>query len=122
AVRLLLLDDGPARLYAGRAGRDDDGQLDPLPERPGHLAAEQVEGDAGQVRAAEDRDAAATGVARPAPDGAALHRPALVDVQHEVLPQLLLAEELLRRSDLHDVPRQRALVHPDQPGRTGRSV
>ena len=33
----------------------------------------------------------------------AVHRPALVDLQHQVLPLLRDEEELLRRSDLHDV-------------------
>ena len=31
-------------------------------------------------------------------------------------------EELLRRPDLHDVPRQHPLVHPDLPGREGRAL
>ena len=58
---------------------------------------------------------------RPA-DHPAVDRPALVDVQHEVLPLLRHDEELLRRPDLHDVPRQHPLVHPHLPGRQGRGV
>ena len=44
-------------------------------------------------------------------------------VTDETLKLLLqLAEELLRRPDLHDVPRQLAVVHPDLPWRQGRGV
>ena len=55
-------------------------------------------------------------------DHPAVRRAALVDVQHEVLPLLLVAEGLLRRSDLHDSARQHPLLHADLPGRQGRRV
>ena len=41
---------------------------------------------------------------------------------HEVLPLLLVAEELLRRPDLHDGSRQHPLVHANLPWRQGRRV
>ena len=73
-------------------------------------------------RPARPRDEGAGRVAEDAARRPALHRAALVDVQHEVLPLLRVAEELLRRPDLHDVPRQRPLVHADLPRCADRSV
>ena len=68
------------------------------------------------------RDQARGSLAAHAAGDPALHRAALVDLQHEVLPRLRVAEELLRRPDLHDVPRQRPLVHPHRPGGQGRGL
>ena len=63
------------------------------------------------------RDAAREPLAQAAADHPAVHRAALVDLQHQVLPLLHVAEELLRRSDLHHVPRQRVVVHAHLPRR-----
>ena len=65
---------------------------------------DQVEGHAERGEAASARHAAAGNVPRRPADRAAVHRPALVDLQHAVLPLLLDDEELLRRPHLHDVP------------------
>ena len=70
----------------------------------------------------DDRHEAPGDLPRQAPDRPAVHRPALVDVQHQVLPLLQLAEELLRRSDLHDVPRQHPVLHAHLPRREGRPL
>ena len=59
---------------------------------------------------------------RASADHPAVRRAALVDLQHEVLPLLHVAEELLRRSDLHPGPRQHLVVHADLPRRQGRRV
>ncbi len=85
-------------------------------------APQQVEDDPEREEAAADRNAAAEHVPRPPADRAPLHRAAVVDVQHEVLPLLREQEELLRRPDLHDVPRQHPVLHPDLPGWQGRPV
>ena len=70
-------------------------------EREGDRPAEPVEGHPRREEAAGDRDAAREALPADHADRPALHRAPLVDVQHEVLPLLQLAEELLRRPDLH---------------------
>ena len=72
------------------------GNWDAHVRRNGNDAAEHVEGDARSEEAAGDRDAAGEDLAEQPPDRPALHRPEVVDVQHEVLPLLRVAEELLR--------------------------
>ena len=75
-----------------------------------------------ETKQQQARHAAAGDLPRRPADRAPLHRPALVDLQHQVLPLLRDEEELLRRSDLHDVPRQHPVVHPDLPGWQGRPL
>ncbi len=69
-----------------------------------------------------DRNEAPGDLPGQAADRPAVHRPALVDVQHQVLPLLQHAEELLRRPDLHHVPRQHPFLHAHLPGREGRLI
>ena len=73
-------------------------------------------------RPARARQQGAGRVAEDAPRHPALRRAALVDLQHEVLPRVQLVEELLRGSDLHDLPGQRAVVHAHRSRRDHRSV
>ena len=81
-----------------------------------------MEGQPQPGGAAEDRSAAGEHLPADPADHPAVRRAALVDVQHEVLPLLLVAEELLRRPDLQHGPRQHPLVHADLPRRQGRRV
>ena len=103
-------------------GRHRDRQLGALLRSQRDGPPEPVEEVAQAGRPARAGDEGAGRVAEDAAGRAALHRAALVDLQHEVLPLLRVAEELLRRPDLHDVPRQRPLVHADLPRRAVRSV
>ena len=102
-------------------GRRQHGELRPLPERAGDVAARPVEGDARQDEAEAADDEALEPVARPAADRAVVHRPAVVDVLDEVLPLLPEAEGLLHASDLQHLPRQRRCADAHLPGRTSRA-
>ena len=122
AVRLLLREPAPERVHPVGRGRDPDRELGALLEREGDDPPQPVEGHARRQEAALDRDAALEDLAAAAPDHPGDDRRAVVDVQHEVLPRLPDGEELLRRSDLHDVPRRHPVVHTHQPGREGRDL
>ena len=108
------------QVHAPGQDGDEHRQLDAQLRTTGDGPPEPVEGHARRGEAAGDRDKAGEALAAAAADRAAVHRPALVDLQHEVLPLLHVAEELLRRPDLHHVSRQHPLVHADLPGRQGR--
>ncbi len=96
AVRLLQREPLAEREHPVGAGRLVHGQLGAHVRRNGNDAAEHVEGDARSEEAAGDRDSAGEDLAEQPPDRPALHRPEVVDVQHEVLPLLRVPEELLR--------------------------
>ena len=65
----------------------------------------------------EDRDAAADALAAEAAGDPAVHRAAVVDLQHEVLPLLPDAAEPLRAADLQHLPRELGAAHDDLSGR-----
>jgi len=91
AVRLLLREHAPERVRPAGTGRHVDRQLGALSERASDDAPRPVESLAEARCAAPHLDAAAVPVAQGVPDHPALHRAALVDVQHEVLPLLHVA-------------------------------
>ncbi len=122
AVRVLLRQPAPERPDRLGSGRDLDRQLGALLRSQRDGPPEPVEALAQAGRPARAGHQGPGRVAEDAAGDPALHRAALVDLQHEVLPLLRVAEELLRRPDLHDVPRQRRLVHADLPWRADRSV
>ena len=123
ALRVLLRQPAPERAHRRRvrtAPRPATGSTSRIPAR----RASSTSGSARSSRTSSRRSPRKVQAVwlKTAAGDPALHRAALVDLQHEVLPLLRVAEELLRRPDLHDVPRQRPLVHPDLPGCADRSV
>ncbi len=114
---IILREPLPERVHSQGAGCIADRKLGALQRRDRDVAAQPVEGDAERQQAEADRDAAGEDLPPAPADRAALHRAAVVDLQHEVLPLLRQCEGLLRRPDLHDLPRQHPLVHPDLSGR-----
>ena len=122
AVRLLQRQLPQQLVHRVRSGRHEHRQLGALQERPGDGAAQPVEATLDPKKQQAIATAAREAVAAAASDRAAVRRPAVVDLQHAVLPLLRLTEEPLRRSDLHDVPRQPSLIHADLPRRQGRAM
>ena len=91
-----------ANLGAG-VGRVRDRQLGALLRRAGCRAAPAVQGHPRPGEAEADRLQARGDLPRQAAVHPAVHRAALVDLQHEVLHGLPDVEEPVRRPDLHDL-------------------
>ncbi len=96
AVRLLLRQPRPERIHSRRQGRHADRQLGALRRSDRDEAPGRLEGHAESGEAAGARYAARGHLPQGPADHPALHRSPLVDLQHEVLPLLRHAEELLR--------------------------
>ena len=82
-----------------------------------HAASRLVEGEPQGGGPEEARDAAAVALAAEAARDPAVHRAAVVDLQHEVLPLLPDAPEPLRATDLQHLPGEHRAAHDDLSGR-----